>query len=133
MFKIKYKNKKIDFEINKTELHLWSSRVLENEKIGLFVNIETKGKEVEMFDEDEQEKYQHYIKPRIYTEWLDIKPDQITNKDFRTLENLIVDFDQSGKKKIHKGMIWNDESPGALYVDNHGLFEKCKIEFNSQV
>ncbi len=129
MFRIKYQNKEIDLEIGKAELHLWSSHVLENEKIGLFVNIEAKGKEVEMFDEDEQEKYQHYIKPRIYTEWLDIKPNQITNKDFRTLENLIVDFDKTGERNKTQGMIWNDESPGALYIDNHGLFEKVKIDF----
>ena len=129
MFRIKYQNKEIDLEIDKVELNLWSSHVLEKEKIGLFVNVETKGKEVEMFDEDEQENYQHYIKPRIYTEWLDIKPEQIKNRDFRTLENLVVDFDKTGKENKTQGMIWNDESPGALYVDNHGLFEKVKIGF----
>lgn len=73
MFKIKFNNKEIDLEIRSTQLHLWSSHVLEKEKIGLFINIETEGKEVEMFDEDEQENYKHYIKPRIYTEWLKIK------------------------------------------------------------
>jgi len=129
MFKIEFNKKKIDLEIDSAELHLWSSHVLENEKIGLFVNIQTKGKNVEMFDDYEQENYEHFIQSRIYTEWLGIKIDNIKNKNFRTLENLVINFDRSKEKKITQGMIWNNESPGALYVDNHGLFEKAKIEF----
>ena len=129
MFKIEFYNKKLDLEIESAELILYSSHVLESEKIALLIEIETKGMEVEMFDEEEQENYDHYFKPKIYTEWLEIKTDCIKNKDFRSLENIVIDFDRTVRETIHKGMIWNDESPGALYVDNHGLFEKCKIEF----
>lgn len=129
MFNIEFNNKKIDLEIESAELHLCSSHVLENERIGLYINVETKGLNVELVDEDEQENYEHFFKPRVYTEWLSIQSDSITNKDFRSLEHIEIKFDQTEEQNITQGMIWEDESPGALYVDNHGLFEKVNIEF----
>lgn len=45
MFKINYQNKELNLEVDKTELHLWSAHVLDREKIGVFVKIETKVKQ----------------------------------------------------------------------------------------
>lgn len=126
-FRINYGGKEIDLDIESNELSLWKADNFD-ENVGLFINIQAVGKEFEAFDEDEQEAYSHYVEPRIYTEWLDIPIDYIKDKDFRTLEAVSVDFKDSGEMDEIEQLIWT-EAPGALYVDNHGVFEKVKIEF----
>lgn len=127
-FRINYNGKEIDFDIASSELQLWKADNFDN-KIGLFINVQTQGKEIDFFDAEEQEMYQHYLSPRIYTEWLDIPIDYIKNKDFRTLESVKIDFKDSGTMDEIERLVWT-ESPGALYVDNHGVFEHVNIEFN---
>jgi len=124
-FKIRFDNSDLEFEIDSAELHLWSANVQE-EKIGLYINVQAKGKS--FITEDNGEAYEHYIRPRIYTEWLDIPIDSIKDKDYKNLESVKVDFKDSGEMTEIEQMIWT-EAPGALYVDNHGVFELVIIEF----
>lgn len=126
-FKIKFHGKEIDLEIELSQLQLVQTDEFEDQ-IGLFINIQAKGIEIEFFDEGDQETYQHHIKPRIYTEWLDIPTDYIKNKDFRSLETVSIDFKDSEEMDEIERLVWT-EAPGALYVDNHGVFEEVKIDF----
>lgn len=130
MFRIIYQEKEIDFEIAKAELQLWSTDAFNKEEIGLLINITTKEKKVVLYDDEENEAYENYLQPRIYTEWLDIKTDSIQNKDFRSMENLVIDFDQTGTEIKTQGIIWKEECPGALYVQSHSLFEKVRVRFH---
>lgn len=126
-FKIIYEGTELDLEIESSELQLWKADEF-NEAIGLYINVQAKGKETSYFDEVEQEACDHYVVPRIYTEWLEIPIEYIKNRDFRTLEAVRIDFKDSGEMDEIEKMVWT-EAPGALYVDNHGVFEKIIIEF----
>jgi hypothetical protein len=126
-FKIKYQGKEIDLDIESSQLQLWCANDFDK-KIGLFVNIQAQGNHVELFDEANKESYEHYIKPRIYTEWLEIPIESIQGKDFRTLETIKVNFKDAGQMDEIERLIWT-EAPGALYVDNHGVFEEVRITF----
>lgn len=126
-FRIKYNGKEIEFEVESGNLQLWKADKFD-EKIGLFINIQAEGVEIDLFNEQEQKAYKHYLKPRIYTEWLDIPIDYIKNKNFRTLEEVSIDFLDSDEMDDVESLIWT-EAPGALYVDNHRVFEKVKIDF----
>jgi len=121
-FKIKYNEKNIDLEIESAELHLWANDDFDN-KIGLFINIETKY--IDIKDENGIDEY--YIKPRIHTEWLEIPLSLIKNKDFTSITSVKVNFSDSGEMNEIERMLWT-EAPGALYVENHGVFEQVLIE-----
>ncbi|HJY13007.1 MAG TPA: hypothetical protein VJ304_09495 [Flavobacterium sp.] len=73
-FKIKYAGKEIDLTIDSGELKLCQADEFEN-KISLFIDIQAKSIEIDFFDEEDQETYQHYIETRIHTEWLEIPID----------------------------------------------------------
>jgi hypothetical protein len=124
-FKIRFDHKDMEFGIDSAELHLWSANVQE-EKIGLYINVQAKRKS--FVTEQQGETYERYVKPRIYTEWLDIPMDAIKNKDYRTLEAVKVNFTDSGEMTAIERMVWT-EAPGALYVDNHGVFKSVTIDF----
>jgi hypothetical protein len=40
-----------------------------------------------------------------------------------------IDFKNSEEMDEIERLVWT-EAPGALYIDNHGAFEKVKIEFD---
>jgi len=122
LFNIKYNEKSINLEIESAELHLWVNDSF-NDKIGLFINIEAK--DIDIKDENGIDEY--YIKPRIHTEWLEIPLSLIKNKNFRSIASIKVDFSDSGEMNEIERMLWT-ESPGALYVEGHGTFEKVLIE-----
>ena len=126
-FSVRFEGKQIELAIESSELKLVQADSFEKE-IGLYISIETKGIDIDNWDEVDQESYQHHIKPRIYTEWLDISTKLIKNRDFRSLETVKIDFADSGELNDIERLIWA-EAPGALYVDNHGVFENVKIDF----
>jgi hypothetical protein len=126
-FQIKYQEKDVNLEIESSELKLVQADSFEQE-IGLYISIQSKGAKVDIWDEEDQETYQHHIKPRIHTEWLDIPTDLLKDRNFRSLETVKIDFAESGKLDDIDRLIWT-EAPGALYVDNHGVFEQVKIDF----
>ncbi len=121
-FNIKYNDKNIDLEIESVELHLWANNDFKD-KIGLFIQIQTKG--VDIKDENGIDEY--YIQPRIHTEWLEIPLSLIKNKNFRSIASVKVNFSDSGKMNEIERMLWT-EAPGALYVEGHGAFEQVLIK-----
>ena len=122
LFNIKYNEKSINLEIESAELHLWVNDGFKD-KIGLFINIEAK--DIDIKNENGIDEY--YIKPRIHTEWLEIPLSLIKNKNFRSIASIKVDFSDSGEMNEIERMVCT-ESPGALYVEGHGTFEKVLIE-----
>lgn len=132
-FRITHEGKHLELDIERCNFHLWKSNDFDwdkydillrgEERIGLFVEVMGKERQIESGE---------YINPRIYTEWLDIPVSFIKNKDFRTLSDLIINYDDSQEVYEINGKAWEGGSfdpLGALYVFEHGSFEKVKISF----
>jgi hypothetical protein len=133
-FSITYEGKHFEIDIEKCNFYLWKANDFDwdkndlllkgLERIGLFIEIVGKEREIESGD---------LTNPRIYTEWLDIPVSLIKNKDFRSLNNLVINYDDSQEIYEINGKSWENEGfdpPGALYVFEHGSFKKVTIHFN---
>src|SRR5690606_38139489 len=101
------------------EIEIYAFSPLPEGKISLYVNIKAEG--VELPDPEDPD-FSHTVKPRFYTEWLDIPVAALRSKSLDCLDGYQMQYDQDSQEEL--GF---DQPPGAIYDRMHAVFTHAEM------
>lgn len=107
--------------VEKAEIEIHAFAPLHDNKISLYVNVEAEEIEVP----DPQDDYSHDIKPRFYTEWLDIPVSALQSGGLDCLDGYRMEYRNDREAELDF-----ERSPGAVYDKMHALFTEARMSLD---
>ena len=108
--------------VERAEISIFAFAPLHENRMALYVEV--KAEEGELQDPLDPE-FTHDIKPRFYTEWLNIPATALRSKGLDCLDGYRMEYDESREAEL--GF---DQSPGAVYSKMHALFTEATMSLD---